>query len=270
MDKSPVIALIVSGGSGQRYYFSCRNDKEKCDKNKLSSNDKKINYIPKQYQIICKKRKITVLGMSILSFLVNSLVDIVAVVINQDHLPYYLDTINNLRNNYGDIVDQKLKNVFALPNKDIPRRQDSVRIGLNHLRLDFSPKSKVLIHDGARPLVSQEIISEVINQLREGVRAVDVGIDLSDSLRYKKDSSRVNRSDYYAVQTPQGFFLGDIAEWHEEYKNIDLTDDISILSLLEKKIDFKFAKGDPNNIKITTYNDLLLAKLIINKFFPKK
>lgn len=144
-------------------------------------------------------------------------------------------------------------------------RQSSVFNGL--LSLDMEPDI-VVIHDGARPLIKADQISEVINAARIhgaaslGVHPKDL-IKIDDGHGYAISSIRKNNS--WNVQTPQAFRWNDIMGAHKlaaEKKSI-FEDDASMLEELGFKI--KMVEGTDENIKITTPIDLHLAELIIQQ-----
>lgn len=137
-------------------------------------------------------------------------------------------------------------------------RQDSVRNGLDAVTGDY-----VLIHDGARPCISKEIIENTINELKDNDAAV-VCVPTIDTIKVCKDDYVVNtpkRSDLYLVQTPQGFKTSLIRDLHKKAIGVDynFTDDASICEWA--KVPVKVVMGDYKNIKVTTQNDINLLKV---------
>ncbi|WP_322499037.1 2-C-methyl-D-erythritol 2,4-cyclodiphosphate synthase [Lyticum sinuosum] len=262
------IALILSCGSGSRYAKSLPNFF-------ILQNIKKIP--TKQYEIICDKFNKTVLEITIESFLLNKLIDNVVVCIDKNHYSNYYEIEQRIK-----IIQNASKLISPLCLNSTDNRQETVRLSLNYLMKIFDGNSKILIHDGVRPLVSQNIISSVVKSL-DHYRAVDLGINLNDSLRekikknnntikLKRNNSEfksfqknkynlVNRDNYYLVQTPQGFYLEDICNLHNIYKDYAVTDDISFCDL--SNINYTFVRGESSNIKITSYNDLLFVKTLL-------
>jgi 2-C-methyl-D-erythritol 4-phosphate cytidylyltransferase/2-C-methyl-D-erythritol 2,4-cyclodiphosphate synthase len=115
------------------------------------------------------------------------------------------------------------------------RRQDSVSEGFKHLgKVDW-----VMIHDGARPCVTQ-----------------DIKVVSSDS--YVKDTPP--RDKLWSVQTPQVFRFDIISEAHRKAKG-NVTDDASMVESLGHKV--KIFKGSYTNIKVTTPEDLIIAEAIL-------
>lgn len=136
-------------------------------------------------------------------------------------------------------------------------RQDSVRIGLEYVSNDY-----VLIHDGARPLVSEQIIKNCIEELKNN-DAVCVCVPATDTVKECKNGFILNTPDrkkLYKAQTPQGFKTDLIYSLHKKIKenNIKVTDDASVCEWAG--IPVKIAEGDYRNIKVTAQNDIYLLK----------
>ncbi|SHE45912.1 2-C-methyl-D-erythritol 4-phosphate cytidylyltransferase [Clostridium fallax] len=143
-------------------------------------------------------------------------------------------------------------------------RQDSVYNGLNVLE----HCDVVLIHDGARPFVSERIIKEGIKYAKE-YNAAAPGVMPKDTIKIKsKDGfskETPERSNLVAVQTPQCFNYKLIKECHEKIRKekVMVTDDTMVVEYFNNKV-YLF-EGDYTNIKITTPEDLILAN-----WFSKK
>jgi 2-C-methyl-D-erythritol 4-phosphate cytidylyltransferase len=142
------------------------------------------------------------------------------------------------------------------------QRSISVSLGLKYLA-QFKPKG-VLIHDAARPFVSQAIINNVIEALAS-YKAVDVGIAVNDTIKQKlgDDISALNRQHLYATQTPQGFDFDFIIQAHNNNNNQQITDDITLAVNSGQRI--KLVEGESMNFKITTELDLKLANFLKGK-----
>ena len=142
-------------------------------------------------------------------------------------------------------------------------RFHSVKNALNSV--DFVQGDNVLIHDGARPLVSSSLIGRIVESLRTH-RAVVPATAVSDSLRRMVNdeySMPVNRAEFRAVQTPQGFDASMLKTlYRTEYKDI-FTDDASIVDSFG--MDVRTVEGDVTNIKITSPIDLVLAEAILQR-----
>lgn len=138
-------------------------------------------------------------------------------------------------------------------------RQKSVYNALKTVKNEY-----VLIHDGARPLVTKEIILDTISSvLKHG--AVSVMTKTTDTIKEVDSDGRIirtiDRSKLYNTQTPQGFKTELIKNAHEMLKNGNYTDDCSMLEELD--IPVYIVNGSYTNIKITVKNDLDFAKLYI-------
>ena len=132
--------------------------------------------------------------------------------------------------------------------------------------LSCSKKCKnVLIHDAARPLLSQKIINTCINNLsnHEGTSPF---LNIADSLIIKKNNiiKYIDRDLIKNIQTPQGFNKNIIKDALENTKNYG-TDDISTLLDYNSKAKINFFHGDEYNFKVTNNFDLQILKYIINE-----
>lgn len=141
------------------------------------------------------------------------------------------------------------------------RRQDSVSHGLDHL----SPCDWVIIHDGARPLVTVDLIESGLAAARETGAAI-AAVPVTDTIKLAGDDLVVqgtpDRRHLWAAQTPQVFRFDIITEAYRRAKG-DVTDDASLLEQLGHKV--KLFMGSYDNIKITTPGDLILAEALTGK-----
>ena len=122
----------------------------------------------------------------------------------------------------------------------------------------------VLIHDGARPLVTNDIIKNTIDStVKYG--AVSVMTKTTDTIKEVDENGRIiktiDRSKLYNTQTPQGFKTHLIKSAHEKLKDGSYTDDASMLEKLNVPV--YIVNGSYTNIKITVKNDLDFAKIYI-------
>ena len=138
-------------------------------------------------------------------------------------------------------------------------RQQSVYNGLKTIKNKY-----VLIHDGARPLISREIIRKTMDSTIK-YHAVSVMTKTTDTIKEVDADGRIirtiDRSKLYNTQTPQGFKTLLIKTAHEQLIDGNFTDDCSMLEKLN--IPVYIVEGDYTNIKITVKNDLDFAKLYI-------
>lgn len=141
-------------------------------------------------------------------------------------------------------------------------RHQSVMNGIE--KLDCTDE-KVLIHDGARPFVSINIISEVVNALNDYDAALCVN-KINDTVKMVDENgfvkSTIDRSMLYAAQTPQGVAVKKYVDVCNRTENIDnFTDDASIMEAAGFSV--KAIMGSSNNIKITTPDDIAIAESLV-------
>jgi len=144
-------------------------------------------------------------------------------------------------------------------------RQESVFCGI---RACDDNADIIAIHDGARPLVTREVIARTIESAKafgSGVAAVM----LKDTIKRVDDAGCVVdtpiRDTLRAVQTPQTFDAKLIREAHEEFKNgrdgLRATDDAMLAEWMGHTV--HLTDGDVENIKLTTPEDMLLAQQVL-------
>lgn len=134
-------------------------------------------------------------------------------------------------------------------------RSDSVRAGLAAIP---GTATHVLVHDGARPLVSSAIVDRVIQALDSAEGAIPV-VAVTDTLR-DHDGNTVDRSQLVAVQTPQGFRVPALRQAHAGAA--EATDDAGLVTAQGGTV--VHVAGDPTNLKITVPSDLSIAEVLIN------
>lgn len=222
------IALILAGGVGSRAGGS----------------------LPKQFQYIRGKR---MLWWSVEQFLRFDPDCLILLVVH----PHFLE---NWEREFGE--EEKLIGHPVHKTAGGSTRVESVRNGLNFLEnLGVDGAAKVFIHDGARPLVTEEMIRAGEAVAADGIGAVPV-VPLSDSIREFRDgrSVAVDRNNYRAVQTPQIFLFQDIKAAYDAVSSEDgsLTDDASVAERFGLKI--STFPGDPRNIKVTNPIDFIIAE----------
>lgn len=128
------------------------------------------------------------------------------------------------------------------------------------------PGARILIHDGARPLVDSDTITHVVSAISPGISVVPVKL-VTDSLRHLLgncgNSKPVNRAEYRAVVTPQGFMLDDLRLAYDIPYHPDFTDDASVMAAAGFT-DTHLVDSLPSNIKITNPGDIALAEWYIS------
>ena len=122
------------------------------------------------------------------------------------------------------------------------------------------------IHDAVRPLVSPQCIADCYDAAEKYDAAIPTA-PVVDSIRKIKgdNSDAVDRKDYLIVQTPQVFTSKTLKGAYDIPFSSNLTDDASVVELSGKKI--SLVKGNRQNIKITTPEDMAIAKAIIEGGF---
>jgi 2-C-methyl-D-erythritol 4-phosphate cytidylyltransferase / 2-C-methyl-D-erythritol 2,4-cyclodiphosphate synthase len=197
----------------------------------------RLGGVPKQYRMLAGH---SVLRRSIDAFRTREDVTHLQVVIGTDHAALYAAATAGL--------------MLPPPVIGGATRQESVRRGLEAIgEVDI-----VLIHDAARPLVSQDVISGVIAALSANMAATPA-LPVTDSLRRGDThiAGDVSRDHLHTVQTPQGFHFTHILAAHRAATEVH-TDDAAIAHAAGHAV--ALTPGDPDNFKITVEADLMRAE----------
>jgi 2-C-methyl-D-erythritol 4-phosphate cytidylyltransferase/2-C-methyl-D-erythritol 2,4-cyclodiphosphate synthase len=263
LKKYKIAALIVAAGVGSR----CSNT------------------IPKQYTKLAGK---SVLFHAIKRFLANQYIDYIRIAINRDHESFYREAMELLYNHYLSEksavhsfqrvtlesrkketssqatwmtvgVDTKLlSSVYGGKN-----RQSSVRLGLESLQ-EISPDF-VVIHDACRPFVSNALIDNLAQfMINDQYTGVVPAIDVEDTMSLVSNNfveSTISRGKLRAIQTPQIFNFKELLSCHQSDK--EFTDDSSLM--VEHKKHVAIIKGEKSNFKLTTKEDINMAKLLFEE-----
>ena len=231
MEIYQVVAIITAAGIGARMGF------EKA----------------KQFIDLCGK---PMLAVTLSHFQKCNLIDRIVLVVSQDDVDYCK----------REIVDRyKLSKVFKVIVGG-KRRQDSVRNGVEAVA---DSCRWVLIHDGVRPLVTNGLIERVIKAAKD-FRAVITGLPVKETVKEIDGQGRVlrsvDRSRLWLIQTPQIFRWEDINLAHQEAVKHGWEEATDDAFLIEKMgIPVKIIEGEGNNIKVTTPQDLDIARFLISK-----
>lgn len=184
----------------------------------------------------------------------NKNINDIVVVIREDEQEYFNE---NIINKY------KFNNIkIAYGGKE---RQDSVYNGIKKLAGNCDV---ILIHDGARPFVTNSIIENSIEEAKQH-NAVVVGVKVKDTIKVVGENGNVidtpNRSYLWSVQTPQVFKYDVITKAYEDAYNNNYygTDDAMLVERIG--YDIKMVEGSYDNIKITTPEDLNFGEQILKK-----
>lgn len=144
-------------------------------------------------------------------------------------------------------------------------RQDSV---YNALKLIRDKRSLILIHDGARPLIDRDLVTETIKAL-DGYDGVITGIPVKDTIKEVGSSGEdsivirtPDRKNLWAIQTPQLFRYGTLLKAYEEamIKRFYSTDDSALVERLGGRV--RVIMGRYNNIKVTTPEDIAVIEVL--------
>ena len=200
--------------------------------------------IPKQYLTLGNK---TVLFHTVNRFLKHPQIDRVVVAIHPDDVMLY--------NNAVGILD------LMPPVYGGATRQQSVLCGLEAL-VSENP-DLVLIHDAARPLLSDALIDRVIATAKTEGAALPA-LPVADTLKRAENgkvSETVDRSNLWRAQTPQAFDFQKIIEGHRSARGMDLTDDVAVAEFINMPV--TIVDGEEGNFKITSSEDLEKAEIMM-------
>lgn len=159
---------------------------------------------------------------------------------------------------------KKIKNVVAGGSE----RYESVYNGLKEVTGNI-----VLIHDGARPLINNEIIERSIEGAIKSDACV-VGVPVKDTIKRANKEGYIidtpNRSELWITQTPQSFKTDLVKMAYKKMKGelekgnttLNITDDAMVVEEFTTN-QVRFVQGDYKNIKVTTPEDIDIAELFI-------
>ncbi|MCX8202459.1 MAG: 2-C-methyl-D-erythritol 4-phosphate cytidylyltransferase [Candidatus Micrarchaeota archaeon] len=145
-----------------------------------------------------------------------------------------------------------------------PERQYSMYNGLQKVK----NCSVVLFHNGANPLVTEREITECIKEAYNHGAAV-VASPVKDTIKRVKDmlvKETLRRSELWAMQTPQAirYEIAVKAYEHVIKGNIQCTDDVQAVELFDSSVTIKIVQASPQNIKLTTPADVLIAERFLD------
>ncbi len=213
--------IIVAGGSGTRFKST----------------------IPKSFVLL---KGMPVVAHSLAVFQKSSLINSIIIVGHKD----YLEKYQALAKQFTKISAVVLGGAT---------RADSVKSGLMALEADTDI---VLVHDAARPLIDKAMLERLLDALKKDKAAI-VAVPVKATI--KKVNARTliveetpRRDLLWDVQTPQGFRKDVLVKAHARKFKSEATDDAMLVEHLGVKV--KVVMGDYRNIKITTPEDLLVAK----------
>lgn len=230
------IAIIFAGGVGQRL----NNGENSTPKQFLKINDKPI--IIRTLELFQTHKDIDKIYISIHPDYYEYM---------QDLVKYYYITKTAGMVNGGKTGQESIYNALKLAQKENP--QDSI----------------VLIHDGVRPNITEEVITKNIECTKKNGNAITCTSCFETILISENGINPEHvpyRKDTYAAQAPQTFHLGEVIEAHEITRKTnpnytDIVDTCTLYKTLDKKT--FMVKGNRGNIKITTIEDLYILRALI-------
>lgn len=230
------IAIIFAGGIGQRL----NNGENSTPKQFLKINDKPI--IIRTLELFQTHKDIDKIYISIHPDYYEYM---------QELVKYYYITKTVGMVNGGKTGQESIYNALKLAQKENP--QDSI----------------VLIHDGVRPNITEEVITKNIECTKKNGNAITCTSCFETILISEKGINPEHvpyRKDTYAAQAPQTFHLGEVIEAHEITRKTnpnytDIVDTCTLYKTLDKKT--FMVKGNRGNIKITTIEDLYILRALI-------
>ena len=177
-------------------------------------------------------------------------IETIAVVVASDSVPRAREIVRRTR----------LGNVTLVPGG--PDRQASVKCGLDALP---PGPDLVLVHDGARPLLSPALASAVLAAAaRDG--AATAALPVSETVKRGEDGwvrETLDRGSLHRIQTPQAFKRALLLRAHDAamQEGFRGTDDAMLVERLGERV--RLVAGDPSNLKVTVPEDLALAEALL-------
>ncbi len=230
------IAIIFAGGVGQR----------------LSNGE---NSLPKQFLKINDK---PIIIHTLELFEEHDMIDKIYIAIHPDYYDYMQDLV---------------KHYYITKTAGIVKGgatgQDSIYNALKLAQSENNDDSIVLIHDGVRPNITRDVISENINCAKTKGNAITC-TSCFETILVSENGINPEHVPYrkhtYAAQAPQSFHLGEIIKAHEYTRKInpqytDIVDSCTLFKTLNKPT--YMIKGNRGNIKITTIEDLYILRALI-------
>lgn len=227
------IAIIFAGGSGTRM---------------------KTHGLPKQFLKVEGK---PIIIKTLENFEKNRKIDKIYIACKEDWIDYLKEEINQY----------KLKKIAKIvPGGETG--QDSIYNALKAASLESPEDSIVLIHDGVRPFITQELISQNIEDVKEFGSSI-TSTPCFETAIVSEDGESVkevpNRNIMYTAQAPQCFVLKDILEIHEKVRKTKSKYDgiVDSCNLMRNNgYPIHITMGPRNNIKVTTPTDYYLAQAL--------
>jgi 2-C-methyl-D-erythritol 4-phosphate cytidylyltransferase len=241
MEKARCVAVVLAGGRGKRMKTT----------------------LAKQYLMLQKK---PILYYSLEVFEASDLIDDIILVVGKGQIPYCRREIVE---NYQF---QKIRAVV----EGGAERYHSVWEALKILEQNGMKKGYVFIHDGARPFINEEILTRAYQEVCKS-RACVVGMPVKDTIKIADEQGCIRmtpkRSLVWQIQTPQVFAAELIISAYREViekeqelleQGVLITDDAMVVENV-CGCSVKLVEGSYHNLKITTPEDLEIAKILVKK-----
>ena len=241
MEKARCVAVVLAGGRGKRMKTT----------------------LAKQYLMLQKK---PILYYSLEVFEASDLIDDIILVVGKGQIPYCRREIVE---NYQF---QKIRAVV----EGGAERHHSVWEALKILEQNGMKKGYVFIHDGARPFINEEILTRAYQEACKS-RACVVGMPVKDTIKIADEQGCIRmtpkRSLVWQIQTPQVFAAEliipayrEVIEKEQELleQGVLITDDAMVVENV-CGCSVKLVEGSYHNLKITTPEDLEIAKILVKK-----
>ncbi|MCQ2082184.1 MAG: 2-C-methyl-D-erythritol 4-phosphate cytidylyltransferase [Lachnospiraceae bacterium] len=255
------IALLLSGGKGLRIGGE----------------------VPKQYIDV---KGVPIISYSLRTLIKHPLIDAVWIVAEEEYKELIENSIekivsderlsengtsfkNEALSEDKDTVSVKFRG-FSTPGKN---RQESILNGLRDIRKYAEDADKILVHDAARPFISDELITECFRAIEEHDGVLPV-LPMKDTVyicnKENKITSLIDRSTVFRGQAPELFVFGKYYE-----ANLNLGDDIEKINgstepAILEGMDIVTIEGDEENFKITTSEDLARMNNIMEKYIAEE
>lgn len=227
------IAIIFAGGSGVRMGAG----------------------VPKQFLEINGK---PIIIHTLQLFQYHEMIDKIYISVLKDYIPYMEELVNEYR--LGKVVK-------VIPGGETA--QDSIYNALKVAESENPEDSIVLLHDGVRPFVSYEVISNNINGVKEKGNAITC-TPCYETIMISKDGDVVDsvpyRKETFAAQAPQSFYIKDIIAAHDavratENRYENMVDACTIIR--SQGIEANMVEGNRGNIKVTTPEDVYMFRALL-------
>lgn len=227
------IAIIFAGGSGVRMGAG----------------------VPKQFLEINGK---PIIVHTLQLFQYHEMIDKIYISVLQDYIPYMKELVEEYRlSKVADVISGG------------ETAQDSIYNALKKAESENPEDSIVLLHDGVRPFVSYEVISNNIKSVKEKGNAITC-TPCFETIMVSKDGKHVDsvpyRKETFAAQAPQSFYLKDIIAAHDVVRNTEsryenMVDACTIIRSIG--MEAHMVEGNRGNIKVTTPEDVYTFRALL-------